>query len=146
MTGTSTSFGLFLDTANPNLEAWTRLLEGWEDSMDAVGRVSIVDGLVGRGHSREGSTGAPGSSGKDKERFLGDYVSRDKMLAVRDGCARVLGEVHSVRACFCRRNLLYSPTVELKERTEGLQMTLDEALEGTAAVQAEFDATRRVIA
>ena len=35
-------------------------------------------------------------------------------------------------------------SVELKERTEGLQMTLDEVLDGTSAVQAEFDATRQV--
>lgn len=93
MTGTSTSLSLFLETASPSLEAWTKLLEGWENSMDAVGKVSVVNGLIGRsGHSRDGSIGVSSGLGKEKERFLGDYVSREKMVAVRDGCANTLGE------------------------------------------------------
>lgn len=73
--------------------------------MDAVGKVGVVAGLLGRGggggggqgHGREGSLvsqqGTPevGKEKSEKQRFLGDYVSRDKMLAVRDGCAKVLG-------------------------------------------------------
>ena len=93
MTGTSTSFAVFSEVAVPNVDSWTKLLEGWEDAMDAISRVQVVSGLVGRagGHVRDGSTASSGM-GKDKERYLGDYVSRDKMLAVRDGCAKVLGE------------------------------------------------------
>ena len=66
------------------------MLEGWEGAMGAIGKVAVVGGLITRaaGHSREGSAG----SGMGKERVLGDYVSRDKMVAVRDGCAKVLGE------------------------------------------------------
>lgn len=93
MTGTSTSFSVFLEATAPNVDSWTKLLEGWEDAMEAIGKVQVVSGLIGRsgGHARDGSTASSGL-GKEKERFLGDYVSRDKMLAVRDGCAKVLGE------------------------------------------------------
>lgn len=62
--------------------------------MEAISKVQVVGGLVGRGgagHARDGSTASSGM-GKEKERYLGDYVSRDKMLAVRDGCAKILGE------------------------------------------------------
>lgn len=94
MTGTSTSFSVFLEATTPNIERWTKLLEGWEDAMEAISKVQVVGGLLGRGgagHARDGSTASSGM-GKEKERYLGDYVSRDKMLAVRDGCAKVLGE------------------------------------------------------
>lgn len=67
--------------------------------MDAISRVQVVSGLVGRGggHLRDGSTASSGL-GKDKERYLGDYVSRDKMLAVRDGCSKVLCQSRLIRA------------------------------------------------
>jgi autophagy-related protein 11 len=94
MTGTSASFSVFLEASSPNFTAWTSLLDGWEDSMEAINKVSVVTGLIGRaGHARDGSTSS--WTGKDKERFLGDYVSRDKMLAVRDGCAKVLSKLSS---------------------------------------------------
>lgn len=94
MTGTSTSFAVFLEASNPLLSTWTELLEGLEGNMDAIAKVNVVGGLVSRTHGREGSSisvAAVGSASKEKERFLGDYVSREKMLAVRDGCAKVLG-------------------------------------------------------
>ncbi|GAA6002527.1 hypothetical protein JCM10207_001163 [Rhodosporidiobolus poonsookiae] len=141
-TGTASSFSLFLDAANPTMERYERLLAGWEASMDAVGRVKVVAGLLsrggggsgmagasiahghGHGHGREGSTasasGAASAAG-EKQRFLGDYVSRDKMLAVRDGCAKVLAE--------------------LRMRTEGLEVTLKDVVAGTEAVQADLEAT-----
>lgn len=96
MTGTSTSFSVFLESATPSYTEWGALLQGWEGAMDAVSRVVVVQGLLGKGHSRDGSTGLGLGSGlgtpKEKERFLGDYVSRDKMLAVKDGCEKVLSE------------------------------------------------------
>lgn len=90
MTGTETAFNLFRESSAPNIKAWTKLLEGWEASMEAISKVSVVSGLIARpgGHAREQSMS---TMGKERERFLGDYVSRDKMLAVKDGCAKVLG-------------------------------------------------------
>ncbi|GAA5835557.1 hypothetical protein JCM11251_002963 [Rhodosporidiobolus azoricus] len=126
-TGTSSSFSLFLDSARPNMERYERLLGGWEEAMDAVGKVGVVAGLLMRGgHGREGSTASMVSAGagekeKEKQRFLGDYVSRDKMLAVRDGCAKVLAD--------------------LKLRTANLQMTLDEVVAATGVVQSDLEAT-----
>lgn len=89
MSGTSTSLAVFLEASNPSLETWTGLLQGLERNMDAIAKVKVVAGLAAKS---QGST-ASVSGAKDKERFLGDYVSREKMLAVRDGCAKVLGEV-----------------------------------------------------
>ncbi|GAA5983219.1 hypothetical protein JCM11641_006854 [Rhodosporidiobolus odoratus] len=140
-TGTSSSFTLFLDSANPAMERYERLLGGWEGAMDAVGKVAVVAGFLARGgsggtggsgitgHGREGSSvsavGTAGGGGtgavQEKQRFLGDYVSRDKMLAVRDGCAKVLAE--------------------LKLRTEGLQATLNDVISSTDAVQADLEVT-----
>jgi autophagy-related protein 11 len=72
---------------------WAGLLEGLEGNMDAIAKVNLASGLVGKGHTRDVSTASVGgvTLAKEKERFLGDYVSREKMLAVRDGCAKVLG-------------------------------------------------------
>ncbi|GAA5903685.1 hypothetical protein JCM5296_002118 [Sporobolomyces johnsonii] len=133
-TGTSSSFALFLEAARPNLERYERLLAGWEEAMGAVGRVAVVAGLLmrgggtsasasasasaGAGHAREGS--AVSAGGPEKQRFLGDYVSSEKMLAVRDGCAKVLAE--------------------LKLRTDGLQATLNDVVTNTEAVQADLEA------
>ncbi|GAA5822681.1 hypothetical protein JCM3770_003366, partial [Rhodotorula araucariae] len=130
-TGTASSFALFLEGAAPTLERYEALLDGWEQAMDAVGKVGVVAGLLVRhsgsasvgGHGREGSTGSVAlrGAGEEKQRVLGDYVSRDKMLAVRDGCAKVLAE--------------------LKMRTESLQQTLDEVVGATQVVQADLEAT-----
>lgn len=94
MTGTSTSLSVFHEAAAPNFVKWEDLLEGWEGAMGAIGKVAVVGGLITRaaGHTREGSAGSGMGKEKEKERVLGDYVSRDKMVAVRDGCAKVLGE------------------------------------------------------
>ena len=60
--------------------------------MGAVGKVIVVAGLMGRGGNAAASASVMGAQ---KERVLGDYVSRDKMVAVRDGCAKVFGTSHS---------------------------------------------------
>jgi len=84
---------------------------------------------------------------------LGDYVSRDKMLAVRDGCAKVLGASSltssasspSVAAAGVNPGValtLVSPAAELKMRADNLQATLDEVVGATQAVQADLEATR----
>lgn len=96
-TGTTTTLSSYRAGASPSLQGWTKLLEGWEANMEAIAKVAVVSGLLGRGvsagstgqHSREGSTA---SALREKERFLGDYVSPDKMLTVKDGCAKVLSE------------------------------------------------------
>ncbi|GAA5997952.1 uncharacterized protein JCM10292_006930, partial [Rhodotorula paludigena] len=137
-TGTASSFALFLEAAEPTLERYEALLAGWEGAMDAVGKVAVVAGLLTRHpqqpsggagaslHAREGSNASVAAAtaavgAVEKLRFLGDYVSRDKMLAVRDGCAKVLAD--------------------LKLRTEGLQTTLDEVVGNTEAVQRDLEAT-----
>ncbi|GAA5928432.1 uncharacterized protein JCM15063_003877 [Sporobolomyces koalae] len=141
-TGTCTSFRLYQETATPQLDQYEQLLQGWEHNMDSIKRVRVVNGLLVRGgssatsqrwndasnHQRESSsTGQPGSAVRsgpeEKQRFLGDYVSTEKMVAVRDGCAKVLAE--------------------LKMRTEALQVTLDDVVANAEAVQADLEATSR---
>ncbi|KAL8292575.1 hypothetical protein RQP46_001187 [Phenoliferia psychrophenolica] len=124
MAGTSTSFTVFRETAAPSIQAWSQLLEGWEASMEAISKVAVVSGLIGRpaGHARDPSTGMS-TIGRDRERFLGDYVSRDKMLAVKDGCAKVLADI--------------------KTQSDALELILADVLAGTALVKKEFDDTSR---
>lgn len=93
-TNTVNSFVQFFDSAQPSLERYERLLGGWEGAMEAVGKVAVISGLLTRSGAGAGTAassvgGAP--TPHDKQRYLGDYVSREKMLAVRDGCAKVLG-------------------------------------------------------
>ncbi|GAA5982073.1 hypothetical protein JCM10908_004726 [Rhodotorula pacifica] len=119
--GTLSSLTMFLESAQPAMQRYERLLEGWEGAMDAVGKVAVISGLLTRTTGTNASTVGVGG-GQDKQRYLGDYVSREKMLAVRDGCAKVLAE--------------------LKLRTEGLQATLDTVTSATEAVEAELDVTK----
>jgi len=133
-TGTSTSFHLYLETAKPLMERYEALLEGWEENMSSIRKVRVVSGLLVRGgsgsgstiaghqHQREGSTASANKGGEEKQRYLGDYVSAEKMMAVRDGCAKVLAE--------------------LRMRTEQLQVTLDDVVQNAEAVQADLEATR----
>lgn len=58
--------------------------------MDAIGKVVVVSGLLTKA---SGTGGSQLKAGGESKRYLGDYVSRDKMTAVRDGCARLLGEL-----------------------------------------------------
>ncbi|GAA5909918.1 uncharacterized protein JCM6883_003133 [Sporobolomyces salmoneus] len=141
-TGTSTSFRLYLETANPMMDRFERLLTNWEENMNSIKKVRVVNGLLVRNtastsassvvgaHQREGSTsqasaskGGTGGGIEEKQRFLGDYVSREKMMAVRDGCAKILAE--------------------LRMRTEALQVTLDQVMTNAEAVQADLEATSR---
>lgn len=92
---TFSSYALFLENAHPSLARYECLLDGWEGAMDAVGKVAVISGLLSRsgaGGTASASTVTGHAAAQDKQRFLGDYVSREKMLAVRDGCAKVLGE------------------------------------------------------
>lgn len=94
--GTFSSFSLFLESAQPTMQRYERLLEGWEGAMDAVSKVAVISGLLtrtaGSSAGNASTVGVGGAGGQEKQRYLGDYVSREKMLAVRDGCAKVLGE------------------------------------------------------
>ncbi|GAA5848864.1 hypothetical protein JCM3766R1_003343 [Sporobolomyces carnicolor] len=154
--GTQSSFDLYLETANPMIERFERLLDQWEDNMDSIKKVRVVNGLLVRNtnngnhsvstiqggggggggqHQRESSTGGggqgsafrgasgPPAAPEEKQRFLGDYVSGEKMMAVRDGCAKVLGEV--------------------RIRTEALQVTLEQVLSKAQVVEADLEATSR---
>ncbi|KAK4697173.1 autophagy-related protein 11, partial [Phenoliferia sp. Uapishka_3] len=84
--------------------------------------MDVVPGLIARPHGRDGSAGMS-VVGRERERFLGDYVSRDKMMAVKDGCAKVL--------------------TDIKTRSEALETILAEVLAGTALVKTEFEDTSR---
>ncbi|SCV71224.1 BQ2448_2812 [Microbotryum intermedium] len=117
-TGTHASLQVYLDSTQPNLQTWQGLLEGWEDSMIAIGKVGVASALLGK---RASGMGGSSVNSQAQERFLGDYVSRDKMGAVKEGCKRVLDDLVS--------------------RTESMQVTVDGVLAETAAVQTEFDAT-----
>ncbi|KAG0667117.1 oligomeric, coiled-coil, peripheral membrane protein [Rhodotorula mucilaginosa] len=124
--GTFSSFSLFLESAQPTMQRYERLLEGWEGAMDAVSKVAVISGLLtrtaGSSAGNASTVGVGGAGGQEKQRYLGDYVSREKMLAVRDGCAKVLAE--------------------LKLRTEDLQATLDTVTSATEAVEGELDVTK----
>lgn len=128
MTGTSTSLAIFLESNSAALEGWEELLQGWEGNMEAITKISVVNGLLssrvitGVGASLTAGNGAVPV--KERERFLGDYVSREKMTTVRDGCAKVLEE--------------------LQDRLKLLRETLGEVLEGTAVMKREFEETRCV--
>ncbi|GAA6024052.1 hypothetical protein JCM11491_001613, partial [Sporobolomyces phaffii] len=148
--GTATSFRLYLETAAPRLDRYEALLAGWEHNMDSIRKVRVVNGLLVRSSSsssssttaasgvvgagqppreREASAGQQASANRsagasdEKQRYLGDYVSSDKMMAVRDGCAKILAE--------------------LRMRTEALQVTLDDVMTSAEAVQADLEATSR---
>lgn len=128
MTGTSTSLAIFLESNSAALEGWEELLQGWEGNMEAITKISVVNGLLssrvitGVGASLTAGNGAVPV--KERERFLGDYVSREKMTTVRDGCAKVLEE--------------------LQDRLKLLRETLADVLEGTAVMKREFEETRCV--
>ena len=120
--------------------------------MDAVSMVSVVSGLISRGTAASSSgTPNPGavsgvgaslnnnSQVKERERFLGDYVSRDKMIAVREGCAKVLGR--SV-VLLCVERWLIGRVDELQDRLSSLQSIHAQVLDGTEIMKAEFDSSR----
>lgn len=145
--GTLSSFSLFLESAQPTMQRYERLLEGWEGAMDAVSKVAVISGLLTRtaGSSAGNSSTVGVGGGQDKQRYLGDYVSREKMLAVRDGCAKVLGELgkRRTRQMSGRTDYLTSCSIaELKLRTEDLQVTLDTVTSATEAVEGELDVTK----
>ncbi|KDE06625.1 hypothetical protein MVLG_03120 [Microbotryum lychnidis-dioicae p1A1 Lamole] len=119
-TGTHASLQVYLDSTQPNLQTWQGLLESWEDSMIAIGKVGVVSALLGKRGSGMGGSSVNSTA---QERYLGDYVSRDKMGAVKEGCKRVLDDLVS--------------------RTQSMQASVDDVLAKTAIVQTEFDATSR---
>lgn len=77
------------------MKAWESLLDGWQSSMDAISKVPVVDGLLTRANGGTGNSVREVSSTVTRK-WLGDYVSSDKMSVVKDGCARILGMLLSV--------------------------------------------------
>ncbi|SCZ99570.1 BZ3500_MvSof-1268-A1-R1_Chr3-1g06109 [Microbotryum saponariae] len=145
-TGTHASLQVYLDSTQPNLQTWQGLLESWEDSMIAIGKVGVVSALLGKRGTGLGSSSVNSTA---QERYLGDYVSRDKMGAVKEGCKRVLGKSLQSRVA-PRAGLVTMLTEEvcvhpddLVSRTQSMQATVDDVLAETAVVQTEFDATSR---
>lgn len=99
MVGTSNSLTTFFEKTEPNLSKWTTLLEGVEGSMGAIGKVAIASELLMKpGHTREASMASTTGGEAVKERTLGNFVNRDKMMAIMDGCAKTLS-----RCCFAAR-------------------------------------------
>lgn len=102
LASTTTKLDDFLENNIAQINHWRGLLDKGAENMDAVSMVGVVSGLISRGSGSTsgtptiGAVSGVGASlnnvGKERERFLGDYVSRDKMVAVREGCAKVLGE------------------------------------------------------
>ena len=104
LASTTTKLTDFLENNTAQITHWRGLLEKGAENMDAVSMVGVVSGLISRGSTSTSTGGTPiigavsgfgaslNNAGKERERFLGDYVSRDKMVAVREGCAKVLGE------------------------------------------------------
>ncbi|KAM0750493.1 hypothetical protein T439DRAFT_326457 [Meredithblackwellia eburnea MCA 4105] len=114
----------FQKESKEKIEGFSKLLQGWESAMEAIAKVPVIAGLTAKGHSRDGSAAAGMSGlGKERERYLGDYVSRDKMLAVKDGCAKVLADINT--------------------KAESMLAVLNGVLSGTEAVSEEFEASRR---
>lgn len=91
---TNTQINHFTDHAHPSLESWTRLLDGMEPALEAINLVPVIPGLNSRsaGHARGVSAASAMSTGRDKDKVLGEYVRREKMVVVRDECAKVLGK------------------------------------------------------
>ncbi|KAK4046782.1 oligomeric, coiled-coil, peripheral membrane protein [Microbotryomycetes sp. JL221] len=90
--------------------------------MAAVNKVRVIPGLVGKSHGRKASTSST-TGQKDKDRFLGDYVNYEKMLAVRDGCAQVFDD--------------------LRGRFDQLRTCMTQVRDGAEALQEESDLTSR---
>lgn len=92
---TNTQINHFTEHAHPSLLAWAKLLDGMEPALEAINLVPVIAGLNSRGagHARGGSA-ASGLShgGREKDKVLGEYVRREKMVVVRDECAKVLGK------------------------------------------------------
>lgn len=89
------ALSLLHESYAPKLDLWTRLLAGWEGMMEAISRVALVDRLLTRTSRRERGVGSSSASEKGR-RYLGDFVNRDKMAALRDTCDKVL--------CACGRS------------------------------------------
>ncbi|GAA5959935.1 hypothetical protein JCM3765_000650 [Sporobolomyces pararoseus] len=130
--GTVESFKTFNETNSDSFKKFEQLLKSWEENMNSIKKVRVVNGLLVRNTSSSSlsvvnttttSQGSTIKGGEEKQRFLGDYVSTEKMVAVRDGCAKVLAE--------------------LKMKSESLQITLDQVLMNAEAVQADLEATSR---
>lgn len=100
---TNNQLAHFLDNTNPSLATWSGLIDGLEPAMDAIYKISIVKGLLPRsGHQREASGGLGSTVASmlvEKTRYLGDHISKEKMLAVGVSCRKVLSELGCERGC-----------------------------------------------
>ncbi|KAK4046981.1 oligomeric, coiled-coil, peripheral membrane protein [Microbotryomycetes sp. JL201] len=121
---TSSSARLRFDNEScRSFETWRSLLLGWQPAMTAVSQVRVLAGLVGKTHARKSSIDSH-SGQKDKERYLGDYVNYEKMLAVRDGCAQVLEDLEGQLGRFHDSMEAVTRAVEALQ-TEFAEMTHD---------------------
>ena len=91
---TNTQINHFTDHAQPSLASWVKLLEGMEPALEAINLVPVIAGLNSRsvGHARGASAASAMSNGRERDKVLGEYVRREKMVVVRDECAKVLGK------------------------------------------------------
>lgn len=124
MTGTSNSLDSFLESNEPSIQSFSNLLNSWESNMLAITKVTVVTGLISKSSQPNVAASLANTTIKEKERFLGDYVSRDKMVAVKDGCQKVLQE--------------------LLGRIDAVKQVAQEVLEGTETMRIEFEDSRLV--
>ncbi len=91
---TNTQINHFTAHAHPSLTSWAKLLDGMEPALEAINLVPVIAGLNSRsvGHARGASAASGISNGRERDKLLGEYVRREKMVVVRDECAKVLGE------------------------------------------------------
>lgn len=78
---------------------------------------------------------SPSANTPAKERFLSDFVSRDKMENVRDGCQRTLDEIMT------KHSDLEKLLKDVAEGTDKLKIDKDERFHVDDLVECEHDAT-----
>jgi hypothetical protein len=115
-------FETYQKNSQPIVDNFENLLRHWQENMDSIKKVKVVNGLLVRNSSAASSLVTSSSqSSQEKQRYLGDYVSAEKMMAVRDGCAKIL--------------------VELTTKSDFLQSTLDQVLLNTEQVEQDLQLT-----
>ncbi|EPQ25874.1 uncharacterized protein PFL1_06548 [Pseudozyma flocculosa PF-1] len=128
------------ELATTELARMQGLLDGHERDLRILSMVAIHPRLLSAGSSGSGSGSAhnQSSTAAGKERHLGDYVSRVKMNAVADACARVYSELRDrITALEESRHQLDADTEALSREVEATDVapsadTLHEASEAAA--------------
>lgn len=120
------------ELANKELGRMRELLDGHERDLQVLSMVGVNARLL------TGAGGDSKGSKTNKERTLGDYVSRVKMGAVADACGKVYSELRESLAGLEESSMqLSEDTAALRAEVEGTNIapsteTLDEAVQALA--------------